>query len=136
MSHLQNGNWKSLSAFENKSSKHPQIWSEPGPKKRYFWPQKFCSNLSNELYGSSISWAIDGIGTIFFKNLKYIEIYLVGKLKIQNHFAFWQIDVGFPSPSLFHLLQKRFMDQRLQRLFWGKAHIPEIWKIWIIITEK
>ena len=66
MSHLLNGNWKSLSAFENKSSKHRQIWSEPSRvQKVYFWPQKICSNLTNGLYGSSISWTIYNYFTIY-----------------------------------------------------------------------
>ena len=80
MSHLLNGNWKSLSAFENKSSKHRQIWSEPSRgQKVYFWPQKFCSNLSNGLYGSSTS------STIYKQLFHNIQIF---KLKIFPHILF------------------------------------------------
>ena len=86
MSHLLNGNWKSLSAFENKSSKHRQIWSEPSRgQKVYFWPQKFCSNLSNGLYGSSISWTCDGTVLSSFNHLQSFHNIQKFKLKIFSH---------------------------------------------------
>ena len=40
MSHLLNGNWKSLSAFESKSSKHRQIWYQQSQSEKNY--QHFC----------------------------------------------------------------------------------------------